>query len=182
MPGRIVSGGGGMLQSASFGLIGGPLMSAGMALAGGASRGGDPDGGPGSGLVRREPCEGGGRGRRRIMPTTPSGLAGTIRLTARITPLRPSTTTRMRISRESMARSTYVVPSRCGSPSGRETGVAYDFVDLERLHKTWRRSWCRGGRWVGRWRLGAAGCGGQCTGGRRRGSAAAPNTPAMADF
>ena len=51
MPGRIVNGGGGMLKSASFGLIGGPLMSAGMASAAGASRGGDPDGGPGSGSL-----------------------------------------------------------------------------------------------------------------------------------
>ena len=51
MPGRIVNGGGGMLKSASFGLIGGPLMWAGMASAAGASRGGDSDGGPGSGSL-----------------------------------------------------------------------------------------------------------------------------------
>jgi len=42
VPGRIVNGGGGMLKSASFGLIGGPLMLAGMASAGG---------GPGSGSL-----------------------------------------------------------------------------------------------------------------------------------
>jgi hypothetical protein len=42
VPGGIVNGGGGMLKSASFGLIAGPLMSAGTASAGG---------GPGSGSL-----------------------------------------------------------------------------------------------------------------------------------
>jgi hypothetical protein len=178
VPGRIVNGGGGMLKSAFFGLIGEPLMSAGMALAGGASRGGDPDGGPGSGSLGGA-LEGGGAGGG-IMTTTPSGLAATIRLTARIAPLRPSTTTRMRISRESMTRSTYVVPSRCGSPSGEKPA--------SRTILLISKGCTRPGEGAGAavdiasdvcdwaWRGTAAN--------RRqhRGSAAAPNIPAIADL
>ena len=76
--------------------------------------GGSGSGGGGPSKDRRGSCAPSGG----IMPITPSGLAGTKRLTALIAPLRASITTRIRISRESMARSTYVVPLRCGSPSG----------------------------------------------------------------
>jgi hypothetical protein len=49
---------------------------------------------------------------------TLSGLEGTTRLTAVIALRRASTTTRTTMSRSSRARTTYIVPSRCGGDSG----------------------------------------------------------------
>jgi hypothetical protein len=113
------------------------------------------------------------------LPTTPSGLAATIRLTARITPLRPSTTTRMRISRESMARSTYVAPSRCGGPSGKKPASRTILLISKGCTRpgTGAGAVCAvsaGGDWA---RPGAA-----ANWRQHRDSAAAPNTPAIADL
>jgi hypothetical protein len=113
------------------------------------------------------------------LPTTPSGLAATIRLTARIAPLRPSTTTRMRISRESMARSTYVVPSRCGGPSGKKPASRTILLISKGCTRPGTGAGAvgaglAGGDWA---RPGAA-----ANRRQHRDSAAAPNTPAIADL